>query len=162
MPAQGVVLRLKGLHALHRDGQRLDERPGTADLLGPRAVLLVVAELKVLRQTIDGEAARLHVLYLERDVVVSAGIIHLTEPGGEARMPQLGDSVPQFIGLPALGVTLQSLFQEVLLLPVRLPGQAGEQHIDVGTGIQVGVFVAKPKQGPLPRFFPRRRGKICI
>jgi hypothetical protein len=31
-----------------------------------------------------------------------------------------------------------------------------------GTGIQVGVFVAKPKQGPLPRFLPRRRGKICI
>ena len=143
---QGVVLRLESLHAFHRDGQRLDERPGTANLLGPRTVLFVVAELEVLRQTIDGETARLHVLYLERDVVVPIRVIHMIEPGREPRMPQLGDSVPQLALLPALGVTLQSLFQEVLLLLVRLIGQASEQHIDVGTGIQVGVFVAKPQQ----------------
>ena len=61
-------------------------------------------------------------------------------------MPQLGDSVPQLALLPTLGVTLQGRFQEVLLLLVRLIGQASEQHIDVGTGIQVGVFVAKPQQ----------------
>ena len=80
MPTQSIVLCLKGLHALHRDGEGLDERPGTADLLSLRAVLFLVAELKVLRQTVHGETSRLHILYLEWDVVVPARVIHLIEP----------------------------------------------------------------------------------
>ena len=145
-PTQGVILRLECLNAIHRDGQSLDKRTTSLHLLQLRALLLLVLELKADRQTVNSDAARLHVLNAERYVVVLIGIKRFVEPAHEPRCSKLSEPVLQVVCLPTLGITLQSLFQELFPLLVRFVGQLCKQGIDVCTSGQVDVFVTKSQQ----------------
>ena len=146
MPLQGVFLCFEGFHALHWNGQVLDESASTFHLLSLRAVLFLIAELEAFWQTINGEASRLHVLDLEGDVVVLVGIDHFVKPCRKLWITKFGNAVPQLVCLPAIGIALQRCIQQVFPFLICLVGQTCLQHIDLGTSIQVGILVAKPRQ----------------